>query len=411
MLGRLKFDITGLVNEILDQLPSEVWSSSATTFLDPAIGGGQFVRAIENRLRIAGHSNENISNRVYGYESNSMRVSYAINKYGLIGTYTSKNFLEAETDMKFDVVIGNPPYQSGNASKGNKLWPKFIVKSYELTNDNGITALITPTGWASGGTNIPGGKGVIKDVFQKSQVKLINIDDITKKYFSNIGIEIGYFILNKTKNTEPTKIVLVDGTTEIDFREVDFISPRLNIFDLEITKKFFDRKFGTYEIESFDRKIKKGTIDEFEEPTETHKFKHWILGGSSAQNTVYTYLNFENTPYLKYPKVLFNIGNRYWQPYYDLQGINVAAQGYAIKLKGNETEETLKSVFEHPLFVYVSFWYQLQMKGFMKTNIVKSYPALDLSKKWNKKEIYDLFNISKEEQNHIEGILSANNHK
>ena len=162
MLGRLKFDITQLVDEILDRLPKEVWSSSTTTFLDPAIGGGQFVRAIESRLRNAGHSNENIASRVYGYESNRMRIAFAVNKYNLVGTYTNKSLLEEEANMKFDVVVGNPPYQSGNASKGNKLWPKFILKSYELTKEHGITALITPTGWASGGTNIPGGKASLK---------------------------------------------------------------------------------------------------------------------------------------------------------------------------------------------------------------------------------------------------------
>jgi hypothetical protein len=411
MLGRLKFDITQLVDEILDRLPKEVWSSSTTTFLDPAIGGGQFVRAIESRLRNAGHSNENIASRVYGYESNRMRIAFAVNKYNLVGTYTNKSLLEEEANMKFDVVVGNPPYQSGNASKGNKLWPKFILKSYELTKEHGITALITPTGWASGGTNIPGGKGVIKDVFKNAQVHIINVNDITKKYFSNISIEIGYFILEKTKTTKETKIVLVDGEAYVDFQKVDFISPRLNTIDIEITKKIFDSKFEKFEVESFDRKIKKGTVIESETKTETHKFKHWILGGTSANNAVFTYLDYENTPQYKYPKILFNIGNRYWQPYYDLHGLNVAAQGFAIRLSGNETINSIKSVFEHPLFVYISFWYQLQMKGFMKTNIVKSYPRLDLTKIWKEGEIFEYFNISDLEQKHIKEILNANNYK
>jgi hypothetical protein len=47
----MKFEIDELVAEILDQLPSSVWTSNSTTFLDPAIGGGQFVRAVEQRLR------------------------------------------------------------------------------------------------------------------------------------------------------------------------------------------------------------------------------------------------------------------------------------------------------------------------------------------------------------------------
>jgi hypothetical protein len=411
MRQRLKFDLDKLANEILDSMQEDVFASNTTTFLDPAMGGGQFIKAVIIRLRKYGHSDKNITSRVFGYESNRMRINCAKKRCQGVGTFTAVNFLEWETDMKFDVVLGNPPYQSGNASKGNKLWPKFILKAYELTKDKGITALVTPTGWASGGTNIPGGKGVIKDVFKNAQVHTINVDDITKKHFSNIGIEIGYFILEKTKPTKETKINLVDGDAYVDFRTVEFISPRLNAIDIDITKKIFDSKFEKFEVKSFDRKIKKGTVIESKTKTNTHKFKHWILGGTSANNAVFTYLDYENTPQYNYPKILFNIGNRYWQPYYDLQGLNVAAQGFAIELSGNETVDSIASVFEHPLFVYISFWYQLQMKGFMKTNIVKSYPKLDLTKIWKESEIFEYFNISDREQKHIKEILDANKHK
>ena len=44
MLSRIKFEIEPLVKEMLDQLPASVWANDTTTFFDPAIGGGQFVR-------------------------------------------------------------------------------------------------------------------------------------------------------------------------------------------------------------------------------------------------------------------------------------------------------------------------------------------------------------------------------
>jgi len=55
------------------------------------------------------------------------------------------DFLEWNPKMKFDVVIGNPPYQGANAS--NKLWPKFVEKSLQIVKDGGVVYLITPTTW------------------------------------------------------------------------------------------------------------------------------------------------------------------------------------------------------------------------------------------------------------------------
>lgn len=410
MLSRIKFDIEDLFKEMLDQIPEEVFKSKDTTFVDVEAAGGQSYNAIKRKLLDAGHSEENIKKRVTIFFNNSFEQNYGINKNGVDCNTEVRDILKNPGTKKFDVVIGNPPYQSGNASKGNKLWPKFIVQGYNLTKDKGFFSLVTPTGWSAGGTNIPGGLGIIKDVFKKSQVLSINTDKITEKYFNHIGIEIGYFVLEKKPIYKKTKLILSDGETEVDFKSVDFISPRLNKIDIGITEKIFSNKFGKFEIESFDRKIKKGTVSETQEKTNKNCYKHWVLGGTSTANEAFTYLEYENTPQYKYPKVAFNIGNRYWQPFYDLEGINLAAQGFIIKLSGNETIESLRSVFEHPIFVYISFWYQLQMKGFMKTNIVKAYPKVDISRVWKEEELFALFKLNKKEILHIKDILNANKH-
>lgn len=412
MLSRIKFEIESLVEEMLDQLPSSVWSSDSTTFFDPTLGGGQFVKSIEKRLRDHGHSDDNIRQRVMGFEESDLHIRFAVNKNNLLGQYHRKpydKFLGLDNSMKFDVVIGNPPYNSGNDSKGNKLWPKFIFKFVDLTKDGGYTCMVTPTGWSSGGINIPGGLGVIKDVFSKYQVDYINVNNITKKHFEQMSIEIGYFVLNKVPAHKQTELELEDDTLSVDFTKIEFLSPRLNRIDINIVNKvFFKNNQKKFDVSSFDRSIARGSIKESTIKTKKFCHEHWVLGGTTAGNAVKTWLDFENSPQLKFPKVLFNIGNRYWQPYYDLEGINVAAQGFAIRLTGNESIENLKSVFESKLFSYISWWYQLQMKGYMKTNIVKSYPEIDLSKKWTDTELYDYFEIDQEERAQIENVLGSN---
>jgi len=57
-----------LVNEILDQLPQEVWKDPTKTFLDNSCGNGNFLVAIKERLLKYGHSLENILSRIYGVD-------------------------------------------------------------------------------------------------------------------------------------------------------------------------------------------------------------------------------------------------------------------------------------------------------------------------------------------------------
>jgi predicted RNA methylase len=128
MLSRIKFELGPVVDQILNRLPEEVWTSKTTTFLDPAMAGGQFVREVERRLLAAGHSKKNVANRVFGYEQYEHQVCYAVNKYKLIGNYKVTNFLKESIDMKFDVVLMNPPYTDGQIM----LYTKFFERALEL---------------------------------------------------------------------------------------------------------------------------------------------------------------------------------------------------------------------------------------------------------------------------------------
>ncbi len=205
MLSRMKFETDLLVLEILDQLPESLWVSDTTTFFDPAIGGGQFVRAIEHRLREYGHSNDNIHKRVFGFEESNLHIRFAVNKHKLVGQYVRKpynKFLQMDDTMKFDVIVGNPPFNSskknrddvdGNGGTGgnSRLYKHFREKSLQHLKPNGILAFVSL-------------KNISKDLIADgNQIDVINLMT-DKDYWNGEKFNTLYFIeKNSPKTSNP----------------------------------------------------------------------------------------------------------------------------------------------------------------------------------------------------------------
>jgi hypothetical protein len=138
MLARLKFEIDELVTAMLDCLPASVWTDTTTTFFDPSIGGGQVVKEIERRLTAYGHTN--IAERVFGCESNQMRINYAVNKNKLAGQYATDHI-----NNSYDVIVSNPNFIKKLAGGNNKQYNEFAKTSLDMLTEKGKLILVTPT--------------------------------------------------------------------------------------------------------------------------------------------------------------------------------------------------------------------------------------------------------------------------
>jgi len=104
--------------------------------------------------------------------------------------------------MKFDVVVGNPPYQDPN-SPSRKLWVEISINSTRLNVANGITAMVTPNTWLTR----PGGQKFKAIVKLFSEKQLLHVNTITPNIVFSIGEDIGYWILRNTPNVTDTTIV------------------------------------------------------------------------------------------------------------------------------------------------------------------------------------------------------------
>ena len=102
--------------------------------------------------------------------------------------------------MKFDVVLGNPPYQnpnSGNESTnqggGRKLYVAFMEFASNVVTENGYIALVTPS--AVFKTTVYGKKG--KGFSLMNNCKLVLAENNVSHHF-NVGVAICYWICKKT---------------------------------------------------------------------------------------------------------------------------------------------------------------------------------------------------------------------
>jgi hypothetical protein len=234
------FTPSELVREMLDKIPTSVWENPESLFLDPCMGTGTFLIEILKRLiNIYGYSKEDAVSRVYGYDTLVKYVNRA-KRRGLVNVF-HKDFLNEEINMKFDVVVGNPPYQEKvGERKTEPIWNKFVIKSFELVKDNGYVSLIHPTGWRSS-------KGKFKNIQElllSNKVLTLSMNDFDagSKIFG-VGTNFDYYVIQKSNETVKTEVNDINNKkTYINLKNMEFIPNGMFDEFLDLIAGEFDEK-------------------------------------------------------------------------------------------------------------------------------------------------------------------------
>ena len=126
-------------------------------------------------------------------------------------------------DMKFDVVLGNPPYQIKVGDKKTEpLWNKFFHISIDLLTERGYLSLIHPSGWR----NITGKFKDVQEVIRSKKVSFLSIHN-EKDGMETFGAETryDYYVLQNTPNNRSeTTVRFQDGQVkQLVLDELEFI--------------------------------------------------------------------------------------------------------------------------------------------------------------------------------------------
>jgi len=253
-----------LVNEMLDKLPHDVWSNPNLKWFDPANGMGNYPIAIYYRLmnglkdvfvNESSRKKHILENMLYMSELN-IKNCYICNlifnpnneyKLNLHCGDSLKLNTEKEWGVdKFDIIIGNPPYQAQrkkeNETKGgggDLLWNKFVFKCLELLKEKGYMTLIHPSGWRKpeglDATTKSKYLGLMDKLVRENYMIYLNIYNTSDglKVFS-CGTRFDYYLVHKVKPTEFNKTIIKDEdgvVCELNLSNIIFI-PNKNIIKI-----------------------------------------------------------------------------------------------------------------------------------------------------------------------------------
>lgn len=398
MLGRLKFPLEDLVASQLSLIEDSVWHDPNSTFLDPAMAGGQFVSAIEKKLKEFGHSEESIAKRVFGFESNVMRVAFAKNKYNLCGTYSVANFLELDFDTKFTVVVGNPPFKGQRdhekKTTGNgEPWVHYTIKAYNLVEDNGYLGLTIPDSWTAPTFDLMGSReSIFNNYFKKSNLLDVNLD--VKKYFGSVGTTPTTFMLQKNQNYKSTTIHTAQEKNTVDIREMSFIPQDCSKISLSIHQKILR---DTVNNRQFKMRWT-GTVTQ----TKVIADKNDVHQYPVIDSHCYKPIRWGNRPDpdLTKRKVLLPYVGNYQVVLDDNGEYGAKEQVSVLFLEDDENGKYASNFYNSKLIKFVmnsNKWTQ-----YILSQILNYIPINDFTKDWNDETIYNYFSFTDEEIEFIE---------
>lgn len=352
-----------LINEMLDKLPVEVWSNKSLKWLDPCCGIGNFSIVVYQRLMEGlkdvieckdDRKKHILEKMLYMCELNIDSVAivkvifnkdgaYNLNLY--CGDSLKSNWYKCLGFNKFDVIVGNPPYNGprpdSGKTNGNSIWALFVRSAIESLNERGYLCFVHPSGWRKPNTSNSRYYGLFSLMTVDNSMLYLEMHSIKdgRKMFS-CDTCYDFYVLQKCKlDNHLTKIV----DKESVFHSIDLSAYKwLPNCELELVSKLIagvgDEKLKVIRLECNRAEAKHMSA------IETEEFKHKVVHTIPKTGARILYSNKKDDIYkdVKY-KVIIGDSGKIFHTVIDLDNTYSTSGNSVSIVVDNEAEAILVS--------------------------------------------------------------------
>ena len=393
-----------LVEDMLNKLPDEVWSNKDLKWLDPCAGVGTFPSVIVQRLmkglktQIPNPKKRYkhiIEEMIYVCElqaKNLFAFHYVFDKpniyelntfYGSFLTDKFNEHMKNEWGIdKFDIVIGNPPYNNSQNSQGKRgggdtLWDKFVIKIINNSlKKNGLLCFVHPTLWRKPQSE----KSSVREVSELMRSKQIhylemhNSEDGIKTF--NAGTRYDFYVLENSSIYKTTKIndedrknisLTLNDISFIPNKKIDFISSLIsNENDLKSPIIFNRTNYGS---------DKEWVSDE-----KTAEYKYPLIHSTPKSGVRYKYSSRKDNGHFGISKVIFGDSGIY-DVIIDMEGkYGMTQHSMAIEVSSLKEANDLKKVLMSDKFneflecvMWSNFQLDWRLFSYLKKDFYKQF--------------------------------------
>jgi hypothetical protein len=321
-------------------LPLETWRDPDTKWIDPANGIGNFpfvaFAMLDFQLKTHGTKGSSswtdavrkthiVEKMLYTIELDRGNVNTSYKVMDYLAPGAKPNVCCADTlkvtdeDLqrhfgvsKFDVVMGNPPFNAPREVKGqtSTLWDKFISYGLAILTPTGSLAFITPANWRR-----PDNKLYV-DMTRTNQTSFLHIiGEQEARQLFGVGSRIDMYILNRTARSPVASVIDERGVlASLDLREFPFL-PNYNFSAIRsILAPSPAEGIPVIFSSSIYEHRKKHVRRE-----KTEDFIHPVVHSMTQSGIGFLYTNDTTKGHFGQPKVLLNVG-RHQYPYNDHEG-------------------------------------------------------------------------------------------